>query len=518
MDPRAQQQYMQSDFAPLDVNFMALNSPGSYQTSTMPPQQQFQRQPSYPQISPQQSGRAGYGQQAAAGLPQGLMPLSLNEPAYPGSEHGGMYPPQQQGGQQWQQPRPFLHQRSGSPPNASTANVHQLSHYGGGQQGTPQQGYQQQQQQQQQQGPSSSLTEFTKRKNWSQRIIDEIRDFMHILSPTGTFIYASPSSHDLVGYYPNELIGRPITDFMHVDDMEMFVGEFNNCIKSRKKFSAFYRFRTREDRFAIFETVGHPRFGTSGNKRGDEDDAGDCKCFFMVARPYPTKSAAMLDSFLELKLENERLRKRLRELALPSSAVEAADPRPGTSSPPGQSGDPNALTRQNLEEAERNMPEPLVAGAQSIREKMANYGYDPQVIDTIEQLTGLRYSSNNIPGNPTDQGQGNVSPALITATGEVVQLPPGVSFEPREDILGTGASSGGADIAMGDDSPQRGLKRKKNKKMKLAADEYVCTDCGTTDSPEWRRGPHGAKTLCNACGLRWAKQEKKQQKEGVPMS
>jgi hypothetical protein len=32
---------------------------------------------------------------------------------------------------------------------------------------------------------------------------------------------------------------------------------------------------------------------------------------------------------------------------------------------------------------------------------------------------------------------------------------------------------------------------------------------GTLDSPEWRKGPSGPKTLCNACGLRWAKKEKK---------
>ena len=32
---------------------------------------------------------------------------------------------------------------------------------------------------------------------------------------------------------------------------------------------------------------------------------------------------------------------------------------------------------------------------------------------------------------------------------------------------------------------------------------------GTLESPEWRKGPNGPKTLCNACGLRWAKKEKK---------
>ncbi|KAI9348550.1 hypothetical protein BDR26DRAFT_892107 [Obelidium mucronatum] len=30
-----------------------------------------------------------------------------------------------------------------------------------------------------------------------------------------------------------------------------------------------------------------------------------------------------------------------------------------------------------------------------------------------------------------------------------------------------------------------------------------CKKCGTTASREWRKGPHGLKTLCNACGLRY---------------
>lgn len=38
---------------------------------------------------------------------------------------------------------------------------------------------------------------------------------------------------------------------------------------------------------------------------------------------------------------------------------------------------------------------------------------------------------------------------------------------------------------------------------------YLCDECGTRESPEWRKGPNGPKTLCNACGLRWAKWSKK---------
>ncbi|KNE70175.1 hypothetical protein AMAG_15144 [Allomyces macrogynus ATCC 38327] len=50
---------------------------------------------------------------------------------------------------------------------------------------------------------------------------------------------------------------------------------------------------------------------------------------------------------------------------------------------------------------------------------------------------------------------------------------------------------------------------------KRPADGYVCMDCGTTSSPEWRRGPTGEKCLCNACGIRFAKRKKNDEDAGA---
>lgn len=43
------------------------------------------------------------------------------------------------------------------------------------------------------------------------------------------------------------------------------------------------------------------------------------------------------------------------------------------------------------------------------------------------------------------------------------------------------------------------------KTASATAPGHSCQECGTTQSPEWRKGPNGSKTLCNACGLRYAK-------------
>jgi hypothetical protein len=68
-----------------------------------------------------------------------------------------------------------------------------------------------------------------------------------------------------------------------------------------------------------------------------------------------------------------------------------------------------------------------------------------------------------------------------------------------------GGNGSGPSANVEDEGEERG----KKKKRRHAPDQFVCRTCGRTDSPEWRKGPDGPKTLCNACGLRWAKQIRK---------
>ncbi|ORY01548.1 hypothetical protein K493DRAFT_334925 [Basidiobolus meristosporus CBS 931.73] len=57
-------------------------------------------------------------------------------------------------------------------------------------------------------------------------------------------------------------------------------------------------------------------------------------------------------------------------------------------------------------------------------------------------------------------------------------------------------------------SSEKPKKRTKSNQAKL-----YCHSCNCTDTPEWRKGPLGPRTLCNACGLIWAKLSKKKAKE-----
>lgn len=62
----------------------------------------------------------------------------------------------------------------------------------------------------------------------------------------------------------------------------------------------------------------------------------------------------------------------------------------------------------------------------------------------------------------------------------------------------------------GDDVKSQGFGTSESKKRRgRAAHPGRCHSCNRAETPEWRRGPDGARTLCNACGLHYAKLTRK---------
>ncbi|KAI2640089.1 hypothetical protein GGS21DRAFT_397747 [Xylaria nigripes] len=81
----------------------------------------------------------------------------------------------------------------------------------------------------------------------------------------------------------------------------------------------------------------------------------------------------------------------------------------------------------------------------------------------------------------------------------------GPSYDGDDDMSMYGGDNGKASsYGMGE-----GVKKRRGR----AAPPGRCHSCNRIDTPEWRRGPDGARTLCNACGLHYAKLERKRQME-----
>ncbi|GAA5922251.1 hypothetical protein JCM3775_005673 [Rhodotorula graminis] len=303
---------------------------------------------------------------------------------------------------------------------------------------------------------SSTTSLFTTRKNWSEHLLEELQDFMHVLSPEGNFIFASTSAQELVGYAPEELFTQSIFDFIHPDDVQSFRRDFDLSCRTGDTLTLYYRFKAKDTsgnddvRYVLFEVTGHPYYEGSGARVAGNTEAPapqvlardrPAKAFFAMARPYPSKNQAMLDSFLELKFENERLRQ---ELLAMYKEVEGDGSSGGF--PYGQPGMYRA--------------DSFDAGARTV----------------IDPATGLVQTQTLIPSTSNTYG-----------------------------ALGIGISANGT---KGD-----GTGEKKKKKARVEEGEFVCRDCGTVESPEWRKGPDGPKSLCNACGLRYAKLVSKTKKE-----
>lgn len=329
----------------------------------------------------------------------------------------------------------------------------------------------------------STLTEFTKRRNWPAKVVEELKDLLMILDQNGRVKHASPSVSALTGFVADELNERLLREFIHQDDCALFLSEFNECIATGNTLRLFYRLRKKDGAYAIFESVGHAHIAAARFAPNPNNQSPFCQAVFIMSRLYPAANAQLLDSFLEHKMENERLKRRIAELRreeateveeatrswrqsqegrddmtsegtgmtpLTNSAYGSRSAADAAAMPPPERPNPFniALTRENLEG--------VTAGnrVDSIRDKMARYEGN----NTIEMLTGLRYQDGERSRGITT---GSHSPTLI---------------------------KGDAGIAIPvDRDPRTGEKKKKLK----VAEEYVCTDCG-----ESGRGAQSSSSTC----------------------
>lgn len=310
---------------------------------------------------------------------------------------------------------------------------------------------------------NNSLTEFTKRKNWPAKVVEELSDLLQLLDSNGRIRFSSPSITALAGYTVEEVQDLFLKDLIHPDDQGVLVSELHESIATGNSLRMFYRMRKKDGAYAIFEAVGHAHIAAAGFAPNPNNQSPFCQAVFMMARLYPTKNATLLDSFLEHKIENERLRRRIAELRREEEAEVEEAQRQWAQSRDGRSDitpsegtgmsltplprvaqdritsehDDGALTRQNLEDATSKSRQ------DSLRDKMARI--ETSSADTIALLTGIE--------NGERMAAGNRSPTLI---------------------------KGDAGIAIPMDRDNRSGEKKK--KLKLA-EEYVCTDCGI--APFW---------------------------------
>ncbi|OJJ97885.1 hypothetical protein ASPACDRAFT_45185 [Aspergillus aculeatus ATCC 16872] len=426
-------------------------------------------------------------------------------------------------------------------------------------------------------------------ENWASRVLQEMKDLMLLLSREGRVLYASPSCVEITGFEAQSLEKSDLFRYVHEDDKSVLTQELKECIQTGRLLRCHFRFCKPDSSFCLLEAHGHPHIapsdpssmptgpgggnggrstsasstsassngnngsrdsssnnissgaGSNGHRRLprplspsppqqlQQQEQSECRGIFLVCRPYPTRGAQLLNSFLEHKIENIRLNQRIaqlkeeeeEELNATQQSFNSSNSGAGSNNHRNNNRDGHFVhtstttTRQTYITTTQTVTQSTTNRAPA-RDTPSTSGEDNESSDTVTSNADDA-DSRSFPGM---EGVMDRLPAVDDMSHiEGIEVMTGLYYGEgeRSQGLSTGQKHGrlvhysdlDGESSINDPQASRGVGD--GDRRKRLKGEYMCTDCGTSDSPEWRKGPEGPKTLCNACGLRWAKKEKKRQ-------
>lgn len=99
--------------------------------------------------------------------------------------------------------------------------------------------------------------ELRRREEHFRSLIEKASDLITVISPDGTILYESPSIDRILGYTPEEMIGRNAFDFVHPDDLPRIMGIMGRALSIPGGSAiAEYRFRHKDGPWRMIESVG----------------------------------------------------------------------------------------------------------------------------------------------------------------------------------------------------------------------------------------------------------------------
>lgn len=75
--------------------------------------------------------------------------------------------------------------------------------------------------------------------------------------------------------------------------------------------------------------------------------------------------------------------------------------------------------------------------------------------------------------------------------------------QPRSKKSKHGKNASKAKARAQAEAPAAAAPRRRRRRRRAPTGDRRCSHCGVQKTPQWRAGPEGAKTLCNACGVRY---------------
>lgn len=112
-------------------------------------------------------------------------------------------------------------------------------------------------------------------------LVETVKDWIWEIDENGVYNYASPKIHDILGYEPEEIIGKTPFDLMPPDEAKRAVIEFNALVLERKPIVSLENMNIHKDgHLVILETSGLPFYSHSGafaGYRGIDRDISERK-------------------------------------------------------------------------------------------------------------------------------------------------------------------------------------------------------------------------------------------------
>ena len=100
-------------------------------------------------------------------------------------------------------------------------------------------------------------------------LTESTSDWIWELDENAVYTYASPKVKDLLGYEPDEIIGKTPFDLMPPEEAKRVAAEFDAILEARKPFDRLENANLHKDgRRVVLETSGVPFFDANGNLRG----------------------------------------------------------------------------------------------------------------------------------------------------------------------------------------------------------------------------------------------------------
>lgn len=102
-----------------------------------------------------------------------------------------------------------------------------------------------------------------------KNLVETINDWVWEVDETGVYFYASPRIRDLLGYEPEEVVGKTPFDFMPEEEGARVKEVFRKILKTRQSFHALENTNRHKDgRLVVLETSGVPIFDQEGRLLG----------------------------------------------------------------------------------------------------------------------------------------------------------------------------------------------------------------------------------------------------------